>query len=70
MDDPGADAEHADNLGSTAPPHNDPASYQTSQTAPVVIDSQSQGAVVRAISASQPGAVGSFGLEKAQWLMI
>ena len=51
MDNPGADAEHADDLGTTSPLHDDLASYQTAP------DSQSQGAVVRAISASQAGAV-------------
>ena len=51
MDNPGADAEHADDLGITSPLHDDLASYQTAP------DSQSQGAVVRAISASQAGAV-------------
>ena len=51
MDNPGADAEHADDVGITSPLHDDLASYQTAP------DSQSQGAVVRAISASQAGAV-------------
>ena len=65
MDIPGADAEHAND---PKPPtlllSDDPA---PDQTAP---DNESQGAVVRATSASQPGAIGSFGLEKVQWLTV